>query len=60
MKEEASKLFKDGKVDEAIVKFKECLEIDQLNVTYNSVIYLNLAIGLSKKKKDEEALAALN
>ena len=45
IKEEASLLFKDGKMDECITKFEECLEIDQLNANYNSTILLNIAIA---------------
>ena len=60
MKDEASGLFKEGKMEAAVQKFQECLEIDPLNVTYNSTILMNLSIGLSKLKKNNEALAALN
>jgi tetratricopeptide (TPR) repeat protein len=71
MKDEASALFKEGKVDQAIEKFKECLTIDPLNIHYNATIYLNVAIGkvifklttnigLNKLKKNEEALSYLN
>jgi hypothetical protein len=44
-KEEASKLFKNNDLQGAVNKFTECLAIDPLNITYNSTIYLNLAIG---------------
>ncbi len=60
MKEEAGKLFKANDIEGAVKKFQDCLNIDPLNVTYNATIYLNLAIALSKQKKNEEALAALN
>jgi len=60
MKDEASDLFKKSKLDEAIAKFKECLEIDPLNIHYNATIYLNIGIALNKQKKNEEALAHLN
>lgn len=60
MKEEASNLFKKGEVQAAIDKFQDCLEIDELNIHYNATIYLNIAIGLSKLKKNEEALKCLN
>jgi hypothetical protein len=45
MKEEASTLFKKGKVNEALEKFKECLTLDPLNLKYNSVVYFNMAVG---------------
>lgn len=60
LKEEANKLVKENKLDEAVAKFKECLEIDQNNISYNSIINMNMAITLSKQKKFEEALKAVN
>jgi Tfp pilus assembly protein PilF len=36
------------------------LEIDPLNISYNSTIYMNLGIAYSKEKKNEEALKMLN
>jgi hypothetical protein len=45
LKEEAGKLFKGNDIEGAVKKFQECLNIDPLNITYNSTIYLNLAIG---------------
>ena len=60
LKEEASALFKKGAVQAAIDKFQDCLEIDELNIHYNATIYLNIGIGLSKLKKHEDALKALN
>lgn len=44
MKEEAAVVFKDGKYEEAIVKFEECLQLDELNANFNSTILLNIAI----------------
>jgi tetratricopeptide (TPR) repeat protein len=38
LKDEASELFKSGKTQEAIEKFKECLTIDPLNIHYNATI----------------------
>lgn len=60
MKEQASELFKAGKIEEAIQKFDECLALDPLNLTYNSTILLNKAIALNKKNRNEEALKCLN
>jgi hypothetical protein len=45
LKEEAGALFKDKKIQEAIDKFKEGVEIDPLNLKYNSVVYFNMAVG---------------
>ncbi len=45
LKEEASKLFKDGKIQPSIDKFNECLEIDEMNIHYNATCLLNIAIG---------------
>lgn len=53
-------MFKANKIEEAVNKFQECLNIDPLNLNYNATIQLNIAIGLSKKGKNEEALGALN
>jgi hypothetical protein len=44
LKEEAGNLFKHGDFEAAGKKFKECLDIDPLNVAFNSTIYMNLAI----------------
>ena len=41
MKDEAAVIFKDGKYEEAIVKFEECMQLDELNANYNSTILLN-------------------
>lgn len=60
MKDEATRLFKSGSIDSAIQKFRECLNIDPLNLSYNAIIHLNIAIGLSKKGKNEDALSELN
>lgn len=59
-KEEASQLFKENKLQEAVEKFKLCLDIDPNNIQYNATIYLNIGIALNKLKKNEEALANLN
>jgi len=48
LKEQASDLFKAGKLDEAIKRFDECLALDPLNLTYNSTNLLNKAIALNK------------
>lgn len=45
LKDQASKLFKQNKIQDAIEKFKECLNIDPLNINYNATIHLNIGIG---------------
>ena len=45
MKDEASKMFKEGKLQPAIDKFRECLAIDENNVHYNATVHLNIALG---------------
>lgn len=60
MKEQAAAMFKNNNIEGAVEKFRECLLIDPLNLNYNASIHLNIAIGLNKKGKNEEALDALN
>jgi len=50
MKEIAGNHFKKEELKEAIEAFDKCLEIDQLNLCYNSVIFLNKSITLNKLK----------
>jgi len=59
-KEEAGELFKAEKLDEAIVKFDECLLLDPLNLNYNATILLNKSIALNKQGKKDAALSSLN
>jgi len=44
MKERAAEIFKEGKFQEAIEAFQECLALDTLNSAYNSTLLLNIAI----------------
>lgn len=53
-------MFKEGKLDEAIAKFEECLALDELNAQYNSTILLNIAIAQVRLKKNDLAISALN
>ena len=53
-------MFKAGKIHEAIEKFKECLNIDSLNINYNATINFNLGMAYNKEKKNDDALACLN
>lgn len=60
MKEKAGEIFKAADYEKAIEMFNQCLEIDPLNLSYNSIIYLNKSIALSKISKHEESKACLN
>lgn len=59
-KEEAGELFKAEKLDDAIAKFDECVRLDPLNLNYNATILLNKSIALTKQKKYEEAIKAVD
>jgi hypothetical protein len=48
LKEKASETFKKGDIQAAIDQFQDCLDLDELNINYNSTIYLNIALGFSK------------
>jgi DnaJ family protein C protein 7 len=60
LKDEASNLFKEGKYQEAISKFQECIDLDADNYCFNSTILLNRAIAYSKLKDNTSALTDLN
>jgi tetratricopeptide (TPR) repeat protein len=60
MKDEAAAVFKDGKYEEAIQKFEECLELDPINGNFNSTLLLNIAICEVKLNHNDKALVALN
>ena len=47
-KDEASEAFKQGKLDQAIVLFDECVNLDPINLVFNATILLNKAIALGK------------
>jgi len=48
MKEDAGADFKAEKLDDALEKFDNCLELDPLNLNYNATILLNKSIALTK------------
>ena len=60
LKEKAGEYFKKQEFQAAIDQFGECLELDDLNVTYNATIYFNMALASQKLKKNEDALKCLN
>ena len=47
-------------MEEAIAKFKECLEIDEYNINYTATINFNLGMAYNKLKQNEQALVHLN
>ena len=59
-KDQASEAFKQNNLDEAIKQFDQCVQLDPLNLSYNATILLNKAIALTKQKKDDLSLKALN
>ena len=50
MKEKASEIFKKEEYKEVVEMFNDCLKVDPLNLSYNSVINLNKSIALGKIK----------
>ena len=60
MKTDANDLFKDGKYQEAIEKFQECLDLETHNQNYNSTILFNKAVALSKLSKHDDAIKDLD
>lgn len=60
MKEEAAESFKAGNYEEAIEQFNKCLELDQLNASYNSTLLLNIAIAQTKLGDKENAIRTLH
>lgn len=53
-------MFKQNNYEQAIKLFDECVQLDPLNLTYNSTLNHNKAIAYTKLKKNNEALKALN
>lgn len=59
-KEAAAAIFKEGKFAEAIEEFEKCLELDSMNMAYNSTLLLNIAIAYCKLGKNGDAIQPLN
>ena len=59
-KEKAGALFKKEEFKEANEAFDECLEIDDLNLSFNSIIYFNKSILQDRLKQKEESMRCLN
>jgi tetratricopeptide (TPR) repeat protein len=60
LKEEGTSLYKKNEYQKSIDKFTQCLALDEHNLMYNATCHLNIALGLIKLKKYEEALGHLN
>lgn len=59
-KDAAAEIFKAGNFAEAVVEFEKCLEMDTMNMHYNSTLLLNIAICQCKLGRNDEAIIALN
>jgi len=59
-KEEANGAFADKEFEKAIELFDKCVELDQLNLTYNATLLHNKAIAWIKLRNNDKALTALN
>lgn len=55
-KEDANNSFKAGRMQEAIDKYSECLQIDPKNKAFNSKIHCNRANALSRLDRHDEAI----
>lgn len=59
-KEEANSAFAAKEFEKAIELFDKCVELDSLNLTYNSTLLHNKAIAWVKLNNNDKALTALN
>lgn len=59
-KEEGTKLFKDGKFELALQKYRQAVEVDEFNRAFNSAVYMNIGTCLSKLNKHKEAIKELS
>lgn len=60
MKEAAGALLKKEEFKEANEAYDKCLEVDDLNLSYNSIIYFNKSILQDRLKQKEESMRCLN
>jgi len=60
LKEEGSNLYKQKKIQEAISKWEEAVQIDPYYRKFNSLVFSNLMTGYNKLKNNEKALRAIN
>lgn len=59
-KEKAGAFFKKEEYKEANEAFDACLEVDELNLSYNSIIYFNKSILHDRTKEKDESMRCLN
>jgi tetratricopeptide (TPR) repeat protein len=60
IKKEATEAFTSGTYQVAVEKFTECLELDPMNVQYNSNILFNRACAYAKVANLAQAIADLD
>jgi tetratricopeptide (TPR) repeat protein len=60
LKNEAAECFQRAEIDAALELYRTCLGLDTLNNEYNKAILFNMACGLGKVGRCEEALGSLN
>lgn len=60
MKKEGTDAFQTGNFKEAVERFSECLELDPLNIQYNSTVLFNRASAYLKQGLTKDALNDLN
>ena len=60
MQADAGTTANQGRLQEAIGKYEECLQLDEFNAQYNASILRNLAVAHVRLKQNDEAVTALN
>ena len=60
MKMQSTEMFKNGHNLIAIQNFTKCLEMDEYNLNFNSIIYFNIAVIYDKMGKKADSLASLD
>ena len=50
-KDEGTKLFKEGKYEQALVHYRKAVEADENNKSFNSPVYMNIGTCLAKEGK---------
>lgn len=58
-KEEGTTLFKEGKYELALEKYRQAAEVDEFNRSFNAAVYMNIGTCLSKMGKHKEAIREL-
>jgi DnaJ family protein C protein 7 len=56
IKDEGTKLFKDGKYELAMQKYRQAAEVDNNNRAFNAAVYMNIGTCMSKLNKYKEAI----